>query len=58
MFDRVEGFSEIQLQDRNFTSRGLTLMNEVVRPRNTILNRTAFQEPILVAVYDLEDDLL
>ena len=58
MLDRVESFGEIQLKKNNLSLRGLTLMNVLEGPGETVLDRASFDETVLVFMNYLQDDTL
>ena len=55
MLNCVKGLSKVQLKDYNWALGLLILMNILKAPGQTILNRPALEEPILIFVDALED---
>ena len=58
MLNCVERFGKIQFKEDNFLLGGLALMDILKRPSEAVLNRSPFDETILVAMNNLEDNLL
>jgi hypothetical protein len=58
VFNGVEGFCEVQLNQNNLLSGLVTLMNKFKSPGQTILDGSRLDESILVFMNQGQDDRL
>ena len=54
----VESFGEVQLEQNNLMRRPLALVNIFKLPCKTVLDGSPLNEPILVLVYDFQNNFL
>ena len=58
MFDRVEGFSEVQLEENYFFFGRLALINIFKCPRKAILDRSPLDKSVLISMDYLQNNFL